>query len=95
MKRILNPITAEIDEETLDLIHPRGSYSIYVSNPEELGRVIDILSHDSDGSARIEFSSDDDGNTVYTVCGTVDDIFYIETVERRCNELGIKALFSY
>lgn len=94
MKKILTPVTAELDEETLQIVYA-GSYSIHVSDPAELGRVADILSRESDGSAQITFNSDNDGNRVYTICGTVDDIFYIETVERRCNELGIKALFSY
>lgn len=94
MRNALTPVTAELDEETLEIVYS-GSYSIHVSDPAELGRVADILSRESDGAAQIMFNSDNDGNRVFTICGTVDDIFYIETVERRCNELGIKALFSY
>lgn len=70
-------------------------YAIHISDPIEIGRVLDILSQYSDGVVVVTITGDMEGNTVYTLSGVVDDLDMIEEVHRRCVDLGIRALFSY
>ena len=83
----------EDNDESITLTWP--VFTVYAMNTVDVGRIIRILSELTDGDVNVRFTSDDEGNTVYTISGIVDDIYLIEELERRCDEQGVAAQFSY
>lgn len=84
---------SEFEDEAPVLKWPE--YSIYILNPLDIGRIIRMLSDETDGDIGIRFDSDGNGNTVYTLSGTVDDISLIQRVQQKCADQDIEVQFSY